>query len=150
MVSCGSKPYCPMSSEHLSDAQIELRKACQTGDLPALRAALSPQSRTPSLGRALWHHLRGIREDFESLPASLAHVYEDNQCNLPVHYLATGAPVSRSVSSNTLKCTQQYSTSELDNANAACSASSWGACRFQGKANMLATMICRELPLYTG
>lgn len=89
-----------MSSVHLSDAQIALRQACQTGDLAALKAALSPQSRRPSLARSLWHWLRGRQEDFESLPASLAYVYEDDQCNLPIHYLATGAPVSRSASSH--------------------------------------------------
>ncbi len=82
-----------MSSPQLSDAQQNLRSACQTGDVKALQNALAPQ--TPTWRHALWNWLHGVDKDAASLPATLDYVYEDDLCNLLVHYIACGAPASR-------------------------------------------------------
>ena len=82
-----------MSSLQLSDAQQKLRSACQTGDVKALQNALVPQ--TTTWRHKLWNWLRGADQDAASLPATLKYVYEDDLCNLPVHYIACGAPASR-------------------------------------------------------
>lgn len=87
-----------MSSAQLSDAQTRLRTACQTGDITAVQAALGPQQHT--WRKILWHWLRGLKHGSAGSPAELIYVYEDDQCNLPVHYLATGALASRFVCSD--------------------------------------------------
>ncbi|DBA82555.1 TPA: hypothetical protein ACH3X2_000769 [Trebouxia sp. C0005] len=82
-----------MSSPQSSDAQQKLRSACQTGDVKALQKALAPQ--TTTWRHTVWNWLRGVDPDAASLPATLDYVYEDDLCNLPVHYIACGAPASR-------------------------------------------------------
>ena len=82
-----------MSSSQLSDAQQKLRSACQTGDVEALQNALVPQTLT--WRHTLWNWLRGVDQDAAGLPATLDYAYEDDHFNLPVHYLACGAPASR-------------------------------------------------------
>ena len=82
-----------MGSAEVSEAQQTLRLACQTGDIKAFQTALMPQAHTWT--QTLWNWLRGRDQDKERLPARLDYVYEDDQCNLPVHYLANGASIGR-------------------------------------------------------
>lgn len=81
-----------MSAVQIPDAQQRLRSACQTGDIRTFQNALTPQ--TPSWKQEVWSWLRGRHQETECLPAKLDFVYEDDQCNLPVHYLANGKPAS--------------------------------------------------------
>ena len=80
-------------AEHREEAalQASLCPALQTGDLRAVKSVLEPQ-------KATWRNSfrKLIQGQVCATPsvatAKLDHVYADDNCNLPVHYLATGRP----------------------------------------------------------
>ena len=137
-----------MASSETPEPQIRLRTACQVGDIQGLQAALGRQP--PSWRRTFWHWLRGTPQDDAETPASLAYVYEADQCNLPIHYLATGATGNRCAGDAASdKCIRNPIILSCDDA-AVCSASSWVAYHSQDQAGQTAIMTCRGLPWCTG
>ncbi|BDA50235.1 probable Ankyrin repeat and IBR domain-containing protein 1 [Coccomyxa sp. Obi] len=78
--------------------QLELRRACQTGDIRKVASLLSAQQSLWKVGVqrlvGSWVLRRfGVQEDWLA-PARLDFVYDDEEANMPIHYIALGSPVS--------------------------------------------------------
>ncbi|CAL8465257.1 g4792 [Coccomyxa elongata] len=78
--------------------QLELRRACQTGDVRKVASLLSAQQSLWKVGVqrlvGSWVLRRfGVREDWLA-PARLDFVYDDEEANMPIHYIALGSPAS--------------------------------------------------------
>lgn len=71
--------------------QASLRAALQAGSLAGVKSVLEPQKTTWKT--SFRNLIRGqVCTTPSSATAKLDHVYSDDNCNLPVHFLATGRP----------------------------------------------------------
>ena len=77
--------------------QAKFRSALQDGNLAAIMSVLDPQSQTRTWKTSFSNFMRGQVPCSTAQPikASLDYVYQEDKCNLPVHYLASGRPAQR-------------------------------------------------------
>eukprot|EP00884_Botryococcus_braunii_P009051 jgi/Botrbrau1/18147/Bobra.53_1s0018.1 len=88
----------PSDRSRIPAKQLRLRKACQVGSIKEVDLLLAPEK---SIWKTVIEYLLGpwglrmlgVPENWRE-GARLEYVYDDDQANLPIHYMAFGSPAS--------------------------------------------------------
>ena len=77
--------------------QAKFRVALQDGNLAAVQSFLEPQSQTRTWKTSFSNFMRGQVPcgNAQCVKTRLDYVHQEDDCNLPVHYLAAGRPALR-------------------------------------------------------